>query len=269
MGIDLSIIIITYNSEKHIVDLLNSIKKSKDKLNKETIIIDNFSQDETVKTLKKYQSQIQLIESKTNLGFSKTVNQAIKISNGKYIFLINPDTQIKSNCLEILFQFAEKTKPLGAIAPKLISSDGKPQASAFHFPSIINAIRAYFFNQKEYYGKYLPLNKISQLEVAVMAAFLIPKATIEKVGLLSEKYFLYYEDIDYCRRLKKTNLPLYYLPSAKVIHLHGASGHFKSHLDSPLAKSAIIYHGQIYFFFLNLILKLGQKWQKLIKYQLR
>jgi GT2 family glycosyltransferase len=269
MELDLSIIIVTYNSEKHIFDLINSIKKSKDNLNKEIIIIDNFSQDETVKILKQNSREIQLIESKINLGFSRAVNLGIKQSKGQYILLLNPDTKIKNTCLEKMVRFARENESMGAMVPRLVDPNGKPQASAFHFPSINNAIRAYFFNQKEYFGKYLPPNRITNLDIAVMAAFLIPKKTIEKIGLLNEKYFLYYEDIDYCRRLKKHKLSLYYLPSAKVIHIHGASGHFKSHLNSPLAKSAIIYHGQIYFFFLNLILQLGQKWQKLIKYQLR
>jgi GT2 family glycosyltransferase len=262
---DLSIIIVTYNSEKEISVLLNSIKKSKDKLIKEIIIIDNFSQDETLIMLKKYQYQIQLIESKTNLGFSKAVNLGIKKSRGEYLLLLNPDTQVKIGCLDKLVQFAKESKPLGAVVPRLINPDGRPQASAFHFPSIFNAIRAYFFNQKEYYGKYLPPNKINQLEVAVMAAFLIPRSTIEKVGLLSEKFFLYYEDIDYCRRLHQNKLPLCYLPTAKVIHVHGASGNFRSPQNSPLSKSARIYHGEIYFIVLNLVLQIGQKWQKLLK----
>ncbi|OQA82547.1 MAG: N-acetylglucosaminyl-diphospho-decaprenol L-rhamnosyltransferase [Microgenomates group bacterium ADurb.Bin238] len=101
-----------------------------------------------------------------------------------------------------------------------------------------------------------------------MAAMLIPRSTIDTVGVLDERFFLYYEDIEFCRRLKKHRLPLYYLPQAKVKHAHGASGHFRSHLDSPLLKSAQIYHGRVYSTLLNLTLLLGQKWQKFIRHPL-
>jgi len=259
---DLSVIVVTYNSAKQISPLLDSLKKSKDNLKKEIIIIDNQSEDETVKLIESHSQKVFLIKSRTNLGFSKAVNLAIKKATGKYIFLLNPDTKIIGNSLQKLYRFAQQNFPLGAVVPRLVNSDGRPQASAFHFPTITNAFRAYFFNQDKRYKKYLPPNKISQLEVAVMAAFFIPRSTIETVGLLSEKFFLYYEDIDYCRRLFKAKLPLYYLPSAKVEHIHGASGKSSSHVGNLLFKSAKIYHGIFYFYLLNLILKFGQKWQQ-------
>ena len=96
-----------------------------------------------------------------------------------------------------------------------------------------------------------------------MAAFLIPRATITQVGSLDERFFLYYEDVEFCRRLKEHDLPIYYFPSAKIKHVHGASGQFKSHLASPLLASARLYHGAFYSDVLNLILLLGQKWQQL------
>jgi len=102
---------------------------------------------------------------------------------------------------------------------------------------------------------------IQPVQVAVMAAILIPRTTIEKVGLLDERFFLYYEDIEYCARLKKSKLLIYYLLDAKIKHVHGASGKFASHLCSPLAKSAQIYYGKTYSQILNSVLWLGQKYQ--------
>lgn len=265
---DLSIIIITYNSRQHITPLLNSIKKSSDCLKKEVVVVDNASQDDSADLASKHPLKPKVIRSKINQGFSKAVNQAIKSSSGQYFLLLNPDTRLVGNCLTYLHDFALKTSPLGAVSPRLLGLNGRPQPSVFRFPTIINAIRHYFFNCQNCFGKYLPPNKTTKVDVAVMAAMLIPRSTIDTVGVLDERFFLYYEDIEFCRRLKKHHLPLYYLPQAKVKHAHGASGHFRSHLDSPLLKSAQIYHGRVYSTLLNLTLLLGQKWQKFIRHPL-
>ncbi|KKR26276.1 MAG: putative glycosyltransferase, partial [Microgenomates group bacterium GW2011_GWC1_39_7] len=89
-------------------------------------------------------------------------------------------------------------------------------ASVFHFPTISGAIKTYFFNQKEYFGKYQPKENPAKVNAVVMAALLIPRSVIEKVGLVSEKFFMYYEDIEFCQRLKKANLPVFYYPNAKI-----------------------------------------------------
>lgn len=260
--LDLSLVIVTYNSADNVGKLLDSIKKSPDKLKKEVIVVDNASSDSSVKMIEQHTLKVKLIKSKQNLGFSKAVNLAIKESRGRFVMLINPDTALVGNCLNTLVKFAEKTSPLGAVAPRLLDFDGKPQASVFRFPTISNAIRRYFFNQKQRYNKYLP-HRLQKVEIAIMAAFLVPRLTLEKVGLLDERFFLYYEDVEFCKRLNKYHLPIYYLPAARVKHVSGASGHFKSHHQSPLLKSAQIYHGQLYSKLLNATLWLGQKYQRL------
>ncbi len=261
---DLSIIIVTYNSEKNIGGLLDSIKKSPDKLSKEVIVVDNASQDKTLKVITKHRLKTRLIKSKQNLGFAKAVNLAIKQAHGENYLLLNPDTVLVGKVLEVLFQFAQKTRPLGAVAPRLLNFNGKPQASVFYFPSLTNAVLRYFFGFKNRFSKYLP-SKSQPVQVAIMAALFIPKATIDKVGLLDERFFMYYEDIEFAKRLRQFHLPLYYLTSAKIKHVSGASGNFKSHLESPLLKSAQIYHGRVYSKILNLTLWLGQKFEKLLR----
>lgn len=262
---DLSIIIVTYNSARHIISLLDSIKRSPDRLRKEVIVVDNASHDHSADLAAGHPLKPRLIRSHTNQGFAKAVNRAIKASSARYLLLLNPDTRLVGNCLYFLHTFAQKNSPLGAVSPRLLNLDNHPQPSVFRFPTIPNAIRHYFFNCQNCFGKYLPPNKTATVEVAVMAAMLIPRSTIEAVGVLDERFFLYYEDIEFCRRLKKHRLPLYYFPQAKIRHAHGASGNFRSHLDSPLLKSAQIYHGRFYSNLLNLILLLGQKWQNLLK----
>lgn len=262
---DLSIITVTYNSKDHISGLLDTIQKSPDDLKKEVIVVDNKSKDDSAKLARQHSSNPTVIEARTNQGFSKGVNQGIKEAKGEYILLINPDTRLVGNCLQYLYDFAQSHQPLGAVAPQLLDMDGKPQSSVYRFPTITNAIRHYFLGCKKCFGKYIPDKKVAKVQVAIMAAFLMPRSTIEKVGLLNEDYFLYYEDIEFAKRIYQAELPLYYFKKAKVRHVSGASGGFTEHLNSPLLKSARQYHGQVGSRVLNFVLRVGQKYQKLIK----
>lgn len=261
---DLSIVIVTYNSADRIGKLLDSIAKSPDKLKKEIIVIDNASADKSAQVALKHKLKPIVIKNQVNQGFAKSVNQAIKHSSGEYIFLLNPDTKLVGGAIQILYDFAQKTKPLGAVVPRLVDPSGRNQSSAFYFPTLGNALLRFVLGRQERYGKYLPPDRVIKLEVAVMAAFLIPKAVLDQIGLLDERFFLYYEDIEFCQRLARSGLPLYYLPVARVMHVHGASGNFKSHQQSPLVKSARVYYGPVYFSVLNLVLWLGQKFEKLL-----
>lgn len=265
MAVDLSIITVTYNSQKQIGSLLDSIYREKVKVNLEVIIVDNLSQDDSLLTAKNHKIKPHTYQMGTNAGFSVAVNRGIKAAKGEYLLLLNPDTILVKDCLSRLLAFAKDTSPLGAVAPRLLNPDGKPQGSVFRFPTIGNAIRKNFFNCQNCFGKYLPDNRIQKIDVAVMAALLIPRSTIDIVGVLDEKHFMYYEDVDYCRRLRKQDLPIYYLPTAKVKHIHGASGHFVYHLKSPLLASSRLYYGELYSNILNLVLWIGHKWQVILR----
>lgn len=263
--IELSIIIVTYNSEKQIGALLDSIYKERGDISLEVIVVDNHSADNSLIAVRNHKLKTVSIAMPINTGFSSAVNRAISISKGSYFLLLNPDTVVTKDCLLRLLEFAKNTDPLGAVVPRLLNPDGRPQASVYKFPTIGNAIKRNFLNCHTCFGKYLPDDNIQKVEVAVMAAFLIPKRTIEVVGELDERFFMYYEDVEFCRRLFRAGLPVYYLPKAKVKHIHGASGHFIFHLKSPLLASSRLYYGALYSDVLNLILWIGHKWQVILK----
>lgn len=265
MPIDLSIVTVGYRSEDTIVPFLDSIKKSRDGLNKEIVIVDNYPADKGADLAESHSLHPKVIRNSENLGFSKGINRAIKETSGKYILIINPDTRIVGNALRQLYDFAESHPQMGAVVPRLLNYDGKIQPSCFKFPTISNAIKYNFFGCRNCYKKYDPGNKTTAVEVAVMAAFLLPRTVINIVGKLDERFFLYYEDVEYCRRLYKNHYPVYYYPKAKVQHAHGVSGNFTAHLNSPLLSAAKTYYGPIYFFFLNIVLWLGHKWQVIIR----
>lgn len=263
--VELSIITVGYRSEKTIGPFLDSIKKNRDDIVKEIIVVDNYPADKGADIAQKHPLKPTVIRNTENIGFAKAINQGIRIAHGKYILIINPDTQIKGSALKILLDFAKKTPNLGAVALRLLNYDGTIQPSCSKFPTIWNAIKYNFFGCRNCFKKYIPGDEVAKVEVAVMAAFLVPKITFDQVGGLDERFFLYYEDVEFCRRLYRSGLPVYYLPSAKVQHMHGASGNFVSHLKSPLLKSAQIYYGPVYSATLNAVLWIGHKWQVILR----
>lgn len=271
---DVSVIIVSYNTKDLTLGCIGSVIDSIKGVRYEIIVIDNASTDSSVTSIRKSQIQISkskliVIENKENLGFAKANNQGIRIAQGKYILLLNSDTVIKKGVIDRLVNFAEKKKNAGAVVPRLLNLDGSIQTSVFKLPTILRAIKQYWFGQKGILDKYYPPgNKQIEIESAVMAAFLITPKALEKVGLLNEKYFMYFEDLDYCRGLRKAGLKIYYLPTCHVIHKHGASG--KKVGDKKqferLNHSSKIYHGLIAHCVFNFVLWSGQKWQKMVNY---
>lgn len=263
--VDISIVTCGYRSEETIVPFLDSIKKSRDGLSKEIIIVDNYPADKGADQAEAHSLKPSVFRNTENIGFSKAINQGIRKSKGKYILIINPDTGIVGNALKYLFDFAETAKNVGAVAPRLLNNDGKIQPSCFKFPTILNAIKFNFFGCKDCFKKYNPGDKVTTVDVAVMAALLIPKAVLDEVGELDERFFMYYEDVEYCRRLHNSGYLVYYYPKALVKHAHGVSGNFTVHLKSPLVASAKTYYGSFYFAILNTVLWLGHKWQVILR----
>ena len=265
---EVSVIIVSYNTKKLTLATIASLYEEGSGVDFEVIVIDNNSQDGSVEALKKL-SKIELILNKTNTGFAFANNQGIKIAKGKYIFLLNSDTIVKKDALGKLVGFVKEYKDVGVVAPKLLNVDGTVQPSVLRFPTIVNAIRQYWFNQKGLFEKYAPeSDKPIGVESVVGAAFLITPEALKRVGKLDEKYFFYFEDIDYCRRVKRVGLKVYYLPGAEIIHYHGVSG--KKIADAAnqwrrLIPSSKLYHGVFKHYLLFLIMWFGQKWQKLLR----
>lgn len=264
MSIDVTIILVTFRSKETVKAALDSLKPSAKNLNLQVIIVNN-SPEENLSSLAAHQLKPEISHNTQNLGFSKAVNQGLKKAKGKYILLLNPDCKFIGNGLERMHKFAVSQNTLGAVAPRLLNSNGTSQPSVFKFPSILNAIKKDFFGCKKCFGKFLPEKITQKVEVAVMAAMLIPKSTFAQIGNLDERFFLYYEDVEFCSRMHKANLPLYYFPDSTVKHLHGASGGFTSHLNSPLLASSKDYYGKTYSALLNLTLWVGHKWQVILR----
>lgn len=269
--IDLSVIIVNFNTKDLVIDCYESIKNEGSKINCEIIVVDNGSADGSVEAFKKLEKEnknFHLISNSGNLGYAKANNQGVKISRGKYLLLLNSDTLVKKNSLGNLVEFAQKHPDAGVVGSKLFNADGSLQSSCFHFPTIKNAILEYWFNKKGLLEKFAPRGNLpTEVDAVVGAVFLITPVARKKVGLLDERYWAYFEDIDYCRQTWKQGLKVYYLPTSEIIHYHGVSFKKATPDDETrwkrLIPSSKIYHGVFKHYLLNTIIWVGQKWQKL------
>ena len=273
--IELSIIIVNLNTKDLTFGCLRSIEKEVKDINFEVLLTDNGSSDGSVEALKEikkesfWNKRLTLIFNKTNTGYAKANNQGIKKAKGKYLLLLNNDTVVHKDALQNLLSFAERSPDAGVVGSKLLNIDGSLQSSCFHFPNIINAIKEYWFGQKGLFDKYAPKEtKPITVDAVVGAAFLVTPQARKEVGILDERYFAYFEDIDYCRQVWKKGLKVYYLPSSIITHYHGAT--FAKLAPEPqnqrwkkLIPSSKIYNGVIKHYLLTAILWLGQKWEKL------
>ncbi len=276
METKLSIIIVNWNTKMLLERCLNSIiQNSKIKnQNYEVIIVDNGSTDGSQEMVSKFKIQdsrfkIQLIENGQNLGFAKAVNIALRQAQGEAFLLLNSDTQVKPGALGKLIEFEEKVRP-AVIGARMLNSDGTIQPSCFYLPTVKRAILEYWLGKKNYFSKYSPPGKEPvEVEAVSGGVMMISRAVVDKIGMLDERYFMYFEDLDYCRKAKKSGFKIYYLPEAEIVHEHGASGKNLAKQEAQwkrLVPSSKIYHGWITHYLINFILWSGQKCLKRTKH---
>ncbi|HLS71203.1 MAG TPA: glycosyltransferase [Chitinophagaceae bacterium] len=230
----LSIIIVNYNVEQFICLCLDSVIRAIESLNAEIIVVDNASKDKSVSLIKLHFPQVQLIESKENLGFSKANNLAYSKAKGKYIHFLNPDTVLPEDYYEKLIPFMEETPNVGAVGPRIIDGKGRyAPDSKKAFPSFWVSVskvlglsslfpKSHFFNK--YYAADIDEFEIAPVAILSGSTLLIPKNVIDiSGGAFDESYFMYCEDLDLCYRIQQAGFNNYYVPITSMVHYKGES----------------------------------------------
>ncbi|QIB27576.1 glycosyltransferase family 2 protein [Caloranaerobacter azorensis] len=264
---DLSIIIVNYNTRELTRQTLQSIYKYNHNLDFEVIVVDNNSSDDSINMIKDEFPQVILIQNKENLGFSKANNIGINKSKGKYILLLNSDTIIQRDTLEIMVDFMETNKEVGAAGCKVVLPDGNlDKACKRSFPTPRNAFynalkldKLFPHNKRfgEYNLTYLNEDEMHEVDSLVGAFMMVRREVIEEVGLLDENFFMYGEDIDWCYRIKKSGWKIVYYPKTKIIHYKGGSSKKKN------PKIIYEFYRAMYLFFEK---HYKNKYSKLTKY---
>jgi GT2 family glycosyltransferase len=235
---DVSIIIVSYNTRGVLLDCLKSIYQNAGEVSFEVIVVDNASKDGTEDEITKLKyPNFTYIQNKQNLGFSKANNAGIKKSKGRYVLFLNPDTKLYKDTFPEMVNFMDKTKDCAAATCKVLLPNGKiDDASHRGFPTPWNSFThfsglAKIFPKSKIFNGYnlgnLDLAKIHEIDVLAGAFMMVGRQAGEKVGWWDEDYFFYGEDIDFCYMLKQNGWKIYYVPTCSILHLKGVSGGLK------------------------------------------
>jgi GT2 family glycosyltransferase len=249
----LSIVIVNYNVKNLLKKCLESIFEYEKDTEFEVIVVDNNSSDHSKEMLKKDFSQVRVIENKRNLGFSAGCNQGIKQSQGRYILLLNPDTELTTGGFEKMIDFMDSKPEIGICGPKMMDQEGNLQFSCRSFPScltavsssqsILNRIFPENFLSQRYLLKNQDHSQIREVDWVSGSCLLAKRELLEKVGLLDERFYMYVEDVDLCYRAKMAGFSVFYVPKVLVIHHIGKSTQKKK------LNMLVEHHRSMYYFY--------------------
>ena len=226
MSTQVSIIIVNYNVKELLHKCIHSIYATTN-ITFEIILIDNNSTDGSILLIRKDFPQVIIIENNYNAGFPKANNQGFERCTGKYLLMLNPDTECIGNAIDLMFNYMENHIEVSLLAPKLLNTNGSIQYSIQRFITVSEVILETFFLHSFYksYHSYLKKTPNAPLEVEALsgAAILFPKALYNEIGGLDEDLF-WTEDMEFCYRAYKHGKKIIYIPQAEIKHHIGASG---------------------------------------------
>ncbi len=240
MSIDVSVVVVTYNSRAVVGRCLDSLARHASDQRYETIVIDNASPDGTADFVASHYPWARLIRRRTNGGLSAAINDGVAASVGTHIMQLNPDTRFEGDVLAPLARYLAEHADVGVVAPKLLNDDGSLQLSCRAFPGYTTAL----FNRYSLLTKVMPGNRYSRaylmadfdhdgardVDWVSGAALMFPRALCDRIGGWDAGFFIFNEDVDFCRRAHNAGARVVYNPDVAGYHSIGASQSASSRL---------------------------------------
>ncbi len=264
---DLSVIIVSWNVRELLRQCLVSVVSRPSsvvrqergdlatgdwRLTTEVIVVDNASADGTVEMLRADFTSVRVIANSENVGFTRGNNQALAIAQGRYLFLLNPDTELLPGALPTLIDYAEAHPRAGIIGPRLFYGDGTPQSSRRRFPTLATAflestkLQQWFPRNRaltRYYMLDTSDDATQEVDWVNGSAMFVRREVYDQIGGLDEAFFMYSEELDWCYRAKRAGWQVVYLPTALVTHYEGKSS------EQVVAARDIYFHSSKIRFF--------------------
>ena len=231
-GIVVSVIIVSWNAREYLMQCLATLSQEACRYPMEIIVVDNASSDGSPEAVKSRYPGVRLVRTGANLGFAKANNIGIAQSCGRYLTLINSDVSVLKDCLTQLVDFSDEHPEAGIVGPYVAGRDDKLQRSCRGFPSLWNmfcravALDTILPKWKVFSGyslAYWPQEDLRTVDILSGCFWLVRREALAQVGLLDESFFMYGEDMDWCRRFWVAGWKLYFVPTAKIIHYGGGS----------------------------------------------
>lgn len=257
---DLSVLIVTYNSAKLIGRLLEHLARETRDLSAQVIVLDNASRDGTAELVGREHPWVHLIASKDNLGFAAGNNLAARAASGRYLLLLNPDAFPDAGSLQRGLTMLDQHSDVGLAGGELIGADGSRQPSARMFPTLRDEFftlsgLAWRFPKSPFFARldrrWADPDQDAEVDWIPGAFVFIPAAVFSHRGGFDERFFMYYEEVDLCRRMQQIGLKIYYWPQLKAMHIGGESAktvqsarvsRTGSQLESWRMRSGLLYY---------------------------
>lgn len=231
-NVDVSVVILSWNDKPHLETCLGSFDLIQDDLRLEIIVVDNASTDGSADLVREKFPGVKLIQNQENVGFARGNNIGIQASSGRYVCLLNSDTKLLDRCLLKILSFMEENLGIGIAGPKILNADLTHQSSCRCFPTLWNnfcsavGLASAFKEVSGFSGEhmlYFHGDKIVDVDVLVGCFWFVRREAILQFGLLDENFFMYAEDVDWCRRCWQAGWRVVFFPGAQAIHYRGGS----------------------------------------------
>jgi len=249
--LDISIIIVNWNTKDLLQECLASIYKTVNKITFEVWLVDNASADGSVEAAKKRYPDINVIQNEQNLGFAAANNLAFKQMKGNYALLLNTDAALIDNAAEELFYFMEDRPKAGMACGQLLNTDGSKQNSIANYPSLLSLFCNETFLRillpNKFPSKRKEYSYPIEVDSCIGACMIVRKEAMDQVGTFDEGYFFYLEETDWAYRMKQAGWGVFFVPSARIFHAQGKS------VGNTANKKIMFYRSRYYFF---------KKWHK-------
>lgn len=238
---ELSIVITSYKNPDLLRLCINSIKENVKEIKYNIIVVDSATEEDTELMMREHFPDIEFFPFKKNVGFQRAVKKGLSESKGEFVLILNGDILVKENSVERLLEYLKINSDIGMIGPKLLSFNGDFQDSCFRFYKPITILyRRTFLGKFKFPKKHLDKFLMKdydhknprEVDWLMGSAMMMPRCAIEKVGPMDEKFFMYMEDVDWCRRFWENKLKVVYLPTSVMLHYHGKGSGKKGFLHS-------------------------------------
>jgi GT2 family glycosyltransferase len=219
--LDLAVVVVTYNSAATIEACLRSVQTEGAA---EIVVVDNASQDGTPRLLAARFPELRLIANAVNEGFGRACNRGWRATRAPFVLLLNPDTELQPGALSALLAFAADQPRAALVGPRIVNPDGSLQHSCFRFPTLRMVLTGFFGLiplDSPANGRYprAAYERAHQVEHLLGACLLARRAAADQVGLFDERFFIYFEETDWCYRMRAAGWQNWYCPAATVLHL--------------------------------------------------
>lgn len=270
---DLSIIIVSWNVRELLANCLRSVL-AQTGLALQVIVVDSASSDGSPELVAEQFPQVELVACQENVGFPRGNNLGLERANGRFILLLNPDTIVHGDALAKMVSYLQQHPAVGVVGPQLLNDDGSVQSSRRRFPTLRTAVFESTWLQPfapkavldHYYVRDVEDGETAVVQWLMGACLMTRQEVVAQVGGLDEAYFMYSEELDYCRRIHEAGWQVVYYPEAQVTHLSGKSSEqavTQRHINFNRAKLRYFrkYHGRFAATVLRLFLLVSYGWQ--------